>query len=242
MFFGSLSFIFEVMLYVGLGLPLVNLLASVLSGIGGNAAPEADADLAPDAGLDAGAELDAPDLDLDLDAAEVDLDLELDGADLDAGEVPAGAEGHGGFFLRFNLYCLCLAFVVMGAVGLFALETLTGAARVAVLIGGVLFALAAYLLLYRFVVWPLKRNDAHALRLNELRFRHARVTFRITKDSPGTIETRDAVGAVIGYRAQIDPEICTRERIEEGEEVMISDIDKEHQLCYVIPAERKILK
>ncbi len=237
MFFGSLAFVFEVMIYVGLGLPLVHLLVSVI-GAAGDSGPDVDVDtdLSLDGGLDTGADLDTP----DLDAGE--FDFEAGDADLGVGSAPSAAPPGNGFLLRFNLYCLCLAFVVMGAIGIFSIETLTGAAQVVMLVVGAVLALAAYVLLYRFVIWPLKRNKANALKQNDLRFRHARVTFRITQDGAGTIETRDAVGAVISYRAQIDTDICKLERIEEGEEVIVSDIDRAQNLCYVVPAQHKILK
>ncbi len=242
MLFGRLAFVFEVMIYVGLGLPLVNLLASVISGLG-DSGPEldVDTDLSVDGGLD-GVDFDAPDLDADFDLDAGGPPIEADGVDLDVAHAPEAPPGGGGFPLRFNLYSLCLAFVVMGAFGIFSLETLTGAARTAMLIAGAALAVAAYALLYRFVVWPMKRNKADALAQNDLQFRHARVTFRITRDSPGLIETRDAVGAVISYRAQMDTDICRRERIEEGEEVIVSDIDRAQNLCSVVPAKNKLLQ
>lgn len=242
MFFGSLAFVFEVMLYLGLGLPLVNLLISLIGGIGGSSTQadadidvdmDMDMDISVDGGIDGGAEF-------DIDAPELDIDV--DSVDLDAGGgafVPSAAQG---FVLRFNLYCLCLAFVVMGAMGIFALQALSGALQLAVLIGGAALAIGAYILLYRFVVWPMKKNPSHALAADGLCFRHARVSFRIEIDSPGTIQTKDAVGATISYRAQIDESICRVSRIEEGEEIVITEVDSTQGLCYVIPAQRKTLK
>lgn len=250
MFFGELAFVFEVMLYVGLGLPLVNLLLSLFGSLGGSGSGadadvdadvdvdiELDGDVGWDADADLDLELDAPDLDLDFDAG--DVELELDGAGAAASGATA-AHG-GGFPLRFNMYCLCFAFVVMGAMGIFALERFEGAMRAVMLAVGVVLALAAYVLLYRLVVRPLKQNDARALNAESLRYRHAIVTFRILSDSPGTIRTRDATGAVISYRAEMDADVCRLGRLEEGTEVIITDLDKEKRLCYVTLAQRKIL-
>lgn len=252
MFFGSLSFIFEVMLYVGLGLPLVSFLLSFIGHIGGEASPELEADFDADASFDTDIDVDLDvdvDLDLDIDAGfdgnidlDTDLPVEFDAPDihLETTEIPTSVQQN--FPLRFNIYCLCLSFVVMGAMGIFALETLLGAAQIAALIGGGVLAVAAYVLLYRLVVRRLKRNNASALNVNSLRFRHALVIFRITQTSPGKIETTDATGARITYPAMLDPAICKAEKIEEGEEIVITHIDKAQNTCYVTLAQKKMLR
>lgn len=237
MFWGSLSFIFEVMIYVGLGLPLANLLLGQL-GSGADGAPEMDADVGGDFSGDLGA-----DVDLDFDAPDLDLDAFGADAAADLGEVELSGEAEvpAGMPLRFNIYCLCLSLVVMGAIGVFAMETQSGLPQFFTIASGFVLALAAYALLYRFVIGPLKTNDAAALRSKDLQYRHAKVSFRILPDSPGKIETTDAVGAAISYRAEMDTDICKTDRIDEGEEVVITEIFPEQGLCYVTVPTRKRL-
>lgn len=226
MLFGKLAFVFEVMIYVGLGLPLANLLLGLLSG-GGDVAGElgADADLSFQGDI----------------AADIQVELEMAGGEGSAGSADLEGVGAQGGFLRFDVYSLCLALVVMGAMGVYALEAHTGIMRLIVLGIGIVMALGAYGLLYRLLIVPLKQNKSEAMKVQSLQFRHAIVTFRILKDSPGKIQTKDAVGAVISYRAELDPHICKLDQIEEGEEVVITELDKAQNLCYVTLAQRKRL-
>ncbi len=229
MLFGHGSFFFEVMVYVGLGLPLVNLLLGAL-GLSGHGGGDVSADLSADVAVD----------------SSFDLDTGVDGLDLDSGDAgdmaSDGASPGKGVPLAFDVYCLCFAFVTCGAIGVFAMQKLSGFIQIATVAGGFALGVLGYVALYRFLIFPLKKNNAEALKAGNLRFRHAIVTFRITKDSPGTIETKDAVGAYISYRAELDPEICKEERIEEGEEVIITEIDKENGYCHVALAQRKTLR
>jgi len=239
MYFGSLAFVFEVMIYVGLGLPLVNLLLGLISG-------------AVQSGLETEAEFDGSfeaDMDVDVDL-DVSADLEINSDiewEMDLGDGPGGGEISSGgiskgFFVRFNIYCLCLSLVVMGALGIFAVNNFDGMVQWVVLLSSAAFAILIYILFYRFVIYPLKINDAEALQAKNLKYRHAIVIFRILQDSPGKIQTKDAVGAVITYQARLDPDICKEARIDENEEVVITDIDKENTLCYVTLARHKILE
>ena len=212
MFFGSLAFVFEVMLYVGLGLPLINLLVSAVGG-GGEATGEFE--------------------------VSGEAAAELGEVNFEAGDAAPESGGEG--FLAFDVYCLCLALVVTGACGMFSVSNFAAAALLLAIICSTLAGIGAYGLLYRLVIRPLKRNDAEALKQRSLSFRHARVSFRVEHDSPGQIQTTDAGGAVISYRAQLDPQICTLSRIEEGEEVIITEIREADGLCYVTLAQRKIL-
>ncbi len=212
-----LSFVFEILLYLGLGLPLLNLILGAFSAAHGGAAAGAEAADLPE----------APEAPETPEAA--------DASDLTGGE--AGSEIEKGAPFKFNVYCLCLALVVLGAVGIYATNKLSGLLLPLTLAGGLVLALAAYFLLYRFVVRPLQKNKAPALSTASLLHRHARVSFSILKDRPGKIETTDAVGASISYSAEMDPDICKAERIEEGEEVIITEVRPETHLCYVIPAD-----
>ncbi len=214
----GLSFVFEILLYVGLGLPLLNLILGAFSAAHGGASAGAEAADALE-GADA-LDADAPDL--------------PEAADAPGGE--AGCEVEKVSPFRFNVYCLCLSLVVLGATGIYATNKLTGLALVLTLAGGLALALAAYFLLYRFVVRPLQKNKAPALSMHSLLHRHATVSFPILQNRPGKIETVDAVGAAISYSAELDPDICKVERIEEGEEVIITDIQPKTHLCYVMPA------
>ncbi len=238
----KLAFLFQVILYVGLGLPLVNLLLGLIGSFG-HSSPEVDTDFSPDADVDVDTDLDF-DTDLDLDTdVDVSFDAEVSGGEVhgDAIGAEAATGGSHGFFVRFNVYCMCLAMVVLGAMGIFAVERFTGMTQLAVIGLGVIFAITAYILLYRFLILPLKRNDAKALQNSHLRYKHAIVTFRIKKDSPGKIKTIDAVGATITYQAEIDADLSKLALIEEGEEVIITDLNLAEGLCFVIPAQHTIL-
>lgn len=236
-----LSFVFQVMLYVGFGLPLLNVLFGLVGGLF-NGFADIDTDVSADSDLDIDGELDV-DTDFDFDAATDGLGeapsqaVELEVAE---GNVGSPSESHG-VFVRFNVYCICLSLVVMGSIGVFAVQSLTGVTQLLVIgLGGGL-AVAAYVLLYRFVIYPLKKNDAKALQNKRLRFKHAIVTFRVKSDSPGKIKTIDAVGATITYRAELDKDITKVDKIDEGEEVVITDLNEAEGLCYVIPAQHSIL-
>lgn len=231
MFWGSMSFAFEVMIYVGIGLPLVNLILAQF-GSGADGAAELDTDLSADVSADFAADFSA-DLELDADfSADVAPELDLDaGADL------GGTDG--GMPLRFNIYCLCLSLVTMGAMGVFAMETMEGLQRILTLAGGLVLSILAYVLLYRFLILPLKRNDAAPLRAKDLQFRRAKVSFRILPESPGKIETRDATGAAISYEARMDPDICRAARIDEGEEVLITEVFAREGFCHVTLPQRR---
>ena len=240
MFYGSLAFIFEVMIYVGLGLPLVNLLLGLLGSIGQSGADiNVDADMSMDMNMDMDINMDI-DMDLDFDVSP-EVDFNLGGTEAGSVDLNAGSAQNSGFVIRFDVYCLCFSLVVMGAVGIFAVTYHEGFTRIILLVLGVVMALTAYGLVYRFIMLPLKKNNAAALKVQNLRFQHAIVTFRILRDSPGQIQTKDAVGAVISFRAELDPDICVHNRIDEQEEVIITEIDRKQNLCYVKPADRKIL-
>lgn len=252
MFFGNWAFLFEVMIYVGLGLPLVNLLMGLIGGMGGSSAEgeldvggetdfELDTDLDADFEVELSPEAELIPADFGLEAHPAELGLDFNSADLAPPEAGAGPGLAKGFPVRFNMYCLCLSLVVMGAMGIFALTNFAGPMRAVMIAAGVVLAVVAYVLLYRLVVFPLKRNDASALKAGNLRFRHAKVTFRILPDSPGKIETKDAVGARISYQAAMDPKLCFAERIEEAEEVVITRVDKENNTCYVTLAQEKLI-
>lgn len=233
MFWGSMSFAFEVMIYVGIGLPLVNLILAQF-GSGADGAAELDTDLSADVSADFAADFSA-DLELGADfSADVATELDLDaGAGADLG----GTDG--GMPLRFNIYCLCLSLVTMGAMGVFAMETMEGLQRILTLAGGLVLSILAYVLLYRFLILPLKRNDAAPLRAKDLQFRRAKVSFRILPESPGKIETRDATGAAISYEARMDPDICRAARIDEGEEVLITEVFAREGFCHVTLPQRR---
>lgn len=239
MFYGNLAFVFEVMVYVGLGLPLVNLLMGLISG-GGSSGSDAGGDISGDLDMVFDADLDfATDVSADFDVS-ADLDIttgtDVGGGEAGGGELSAGSI-HKGFLVRFDIYCFCFSLVVMGAMGIFTVSNFDGITRIVVLAGGLCLAIVSYILVYRFIMLPLKKNNADALKAQSLRFRHAIVTFRITRDSPGKIQTQDGVGAVISFLAELDPDICMVDRIEELQEVVITDIDKERNLCYVTPAQ-----
>jgi hypothetical protein len=235
MLFDRLAFIFEVMVYVGLGLPLVNLLFGFFSNLGHSSA-DLDGDVSGNADFlhppnHPEAPSDIPIADVQIGAVHMS-DLPVSNPHLSGAEA-VNLDPHNGFSVRFNTYCLCLALVVQGTVGIFATTNLDGMTRILVLGGGFCFAVTAYILFYRIVIHTLKKNNAEALRTQNLTFRRAYVSFRILPDSPGKIQTFDQVGAIISFLAELDPDICKVERIDEGEEVIITSFVKEQNLCYV---------
>lgn len=234
MFYGSLAFVFEVMVYIGLGLPLVNLLLGLISG-GHDMDTDMDVDIDIDADLSGDISVDG-DFSVDADSlSDFSGDVDVSGPDIAGGILK-------GFLLFFNMYCFCLALVIQGAVGIFALTNFKGITCTIVVLAGTAFAITAYALLYRLVVLPLKRNKSEALKVQSLLYSHAKVTFRILRDSPGKIQTQDGMGAVISFRAELDPDICKVDRIDEAEEVIITDIDKAQDLCYVTKMQDNIYK
>lgn len=217
-----LSFVLETMIYIGIGLPIVNLLLGFISSGGGDGGGDVDVDAGPDLDMDA-------DIDLDADAV-FELDVGDASADPDISSHSGGKNAIG-----FNLYCLCLAFVILGAVGSYGIRVAQSAVSLGLfLFSALLMAVAAYCAVYYCIIRVLKNNDAPALKMDNLRGQTATVVFRITSDSPGQIQAHDAVGALITYRAELAPE-TTVQRVEEGQLVTITEVDKKNQVCIVCP-------
>ena len=214
---GSLNYTFNICIIIGFVIPLLNLITGWFGSF-----------------FSAG-------IDLDLDAsADFNLDVSAD-ISLDASadfSVDAGIDtevGSGGV-IPFNIMCLCLSLVVFGALGHMIKRFMTTPMLVVLLLLVCLFfAGLSYWALYTLVIKRLKQNDASALAYVDLKGKSAEVTLRISSDSIGTISLPDSTGAPISFRAKMDPDLKAQMSgaIAQGESVIITDVDKEHKLCYV---------
>lgn len=158
------------------------------------------------------------------------LDVELDFID----DVPADA----GQAIPLNLMCLCFSLVVFGALG----RLITGLMiNLYVLIGLLLLLLivsfASYIVIYKYIVKPLKRNNPKALMQWDLFGMKGKLTLRITKSSEGTVSLKDSTGAMISYKAaaQEDTLNAWDGMIPQGAEVMVVDIDTQSNTVFVKP-------
>ena len=204
--FETLNYIFNICIIVGFLIPLLNLLTGWFGGFF-------------DVGVD------------------MDIDIDVDVPSVDAGDV-SGADTSVGnnAVIPFNVMCLCLFLVVFGALGhiarLFMANTLM---IVLLLIACICLAALAYWGLYVLLIKRLKNSDSTVKKLSDYYGERAEVTLRITQDSNGMISVHDNTGAPISFRAMMDPELKNQmpETIAQGESVIITEIDKENNLCYV---------
>jgi membrane protein implicated in regulation of membrane protease activity len=136
--------------------------------------------------------------------------------------------------IPLNILCLCFSFVVFGAIGS-ALTRLF--ANPLPFILPVPPAIAAYFLLYRYVVKPLRRNNPKALNPWDLLANKGKLTLRIAEGSPGVVSVKDSTGATISYRAYAKEEILKTwgGEIPTGVEVTIVGVEPETDLLYVKP-------
>jgi membrane protein implicated in regulation of membrane protease activity len=154
----------------------------------------------------------------------MDLDLDTD----------HGFDG----LVPFNLMCTCFALIVFGSLGrLFApymTNTLFSAVIIALL---ALVSFIAYLVLYKYVIVKLKRNNPLAITSAEIVGSVGKLTLRVTQDSDGVVSVLDSTGAAISYTARVCDfyKLDDTGRIDQGTEVVITGVNKDANIYYVHP-------
>lgn len=137
-----------------------------------------------------------------------------------------------------NFMCLCFSLVVFGATGLFAAGYMTSVWMIiGLLVAIVLISAAAYYLLYKFIVQPLKKSNPRAIDRWDVFAAKGKLTLRIVSGSPGVVSLKDSTGAAISYRADAKPDVLLNwdGEIPQGTEVQVVDIDAVNKLVYVRP-------
>lgn len=146
--------------------------------------------------------------------------------------------GDAGAHLPFNIMCLCFAMVVFGALGKLTLSLMISVFVVVVCMTGLLaVSFGAYLALYHFVVKPLRQNNPKAFVEWDLFAAKGRLLLRITKDSPGTVSLKDNTGAHISYTAKAKENVLALWNgvIPQGTQVVVTDVDARNKTLYVRP-------
>lgn len=145
--------------------------------------------------------------------------------------------------IPFNVMCFSFALIVFSSFGLFFIRFTSSTIILILILGEALIAsIAAYVLVYKFVVRKLKSNIPLALKPRDLIGMTGIVTLKITTDNVGVISLKDSTGATITYRATLSPYAGIEGEyvIDQGQEVIISDFDREKKICYVILPKGKI--
>lgn len=138
----------------------------------------------------------------------------------------------------FNLMCTCFALIVFGSLGrLFAPYMMNTLFTVVIIVLLALVSFVAYLLLYKYVIVKLKRNNPLAITSHEIVGAVGKLTLRVTKDSDGVVSVLDSTGAAISYRARVCDfyKINDSGRIDQGTEVVITGFNKDANIYYVHP-------
>lgn len=140
--------------------------------------------------------------------------------------------------LPINLMCLCFSLVVFGAVGR-AISPLMDTApfTIGCLIALLALSVAAYKIVLKYVVTPLKKSNPKAIKQWDLFAQTGRLTLRITEESPGLISLKDSTGANISYRAYAKKDVLDawNGELPTGTEVIVVDIDVDANITYVKP-------
>lgn len=163
-------------------------------------------------------------------------------ADFDFGAAPGDFNLEGsvdaGNAIPINIMCICFSLAVFGALGRLFLPLMTGV-FIPILILAALLALSicAYILIYKYIVKPLQKNDPRALGHWDLFGTKGRLTLRITVGSPGTVSLKDSTGAIISYRATARQDILDAWDgvIPQGAEVIVVDLDDSAKMAYIKP-------
>lgn len=153
-------------------------------------------------------------------------------------EAGVDGTGDAGTLLPFNIMSLCFAMVVFGALGRLTLGLMVNTlAIIGCLIGLLAVSFGAYLALYHFIVKPLRKNNPKAIGEWDLYAAKGRLILRITKESPGTVSLKDNTGANISYRAKAKENVLELwdGLIPQGTEVVVTDVDAGRKTVYVRP-------
>ena len=138
----------------------------------------------------------------------------------------------------FNLMCTCFALIVFGSLGRLCAPYMTNMLfTVVIIVLLALVSLVAYLVLYKYVIVKLKRNNPLAITRYEIVGSVGKLTLRVTKDSDGVVSVLDSTGAAISYRARVSEfyKFDDTGRIDQGTEVVITDVDNVENIYYVQP-------
>ena len=154
----------------------------------------------------------------------MDLDIDTD-TDVD-GLVP------------FNLMSLCFALIVFGVIGREYATYMTDMLSAVLLIAlSVTISFVAYVMIYKHVIVKLKRNNPSAITSAEIVGSIGKLTLRVTHDSDGVVSVPDSTGAAISYRARVSEfyKLDETGRIDQGVEVVITEVDNDARIYYVQP-------
>ncbi|MCB8815960.1 hypothetical protein [Desulfosporosinus shakirovi] len=138
----------------------------------------------------------------------------------------------------FNLMSTCFALIVFGSLGrLFAPYMINTVFTVVIIALLALVSFVAYIVLYKYVIVKLKRNNPLAITSDDIVGAVGKLTLRITKDSDGVVSVLDSTGASISYRARVCDfyKLDDTGRIDQGTEVVITGVDKDANIYYVHP-------
>ena len=122
------------------------------------------------------------------------VDALLGGVDLDL-----DGDGNAGF-LSFNFNALLFSLVVVGCIGKLCLSSFH--LWPVSLVAGLICGAAAYILICTFLILPLKRNTAKAMRAEDALFQHVNVIETIPEGGTGQVELTDAAASRITYLAK----------------------------------------
>ena len=154
----------------------------------------------------------------------VDFDLDTD------------PDFHG--LVPFNLMSTCFALIVFGSLGrLFAPYMMNSQFTVVIIALSAIVSFLAYVVLYKYVIDKLKRNNPLAITRAEIVGSVGKLTLRVTQDSDGIVSVLDSTGAAISYRARVCEfyKLDDTGRIDQGTEVLITGVDTDANIYYVHP-------
>lgn len=156
--------------------------------------------------------------------------------DVDLGGHGASADN----FAPINIMCICFSLVVFGAVGrlveVFMINTLF---TIGCFLGLIAISIGSYIVLYKFVVAPLKKNNAKAITAWDLLGTRGTLTLRINADSQGTVSLKDSTGAMISYVATAKEDVLKiwEYEIPQGIEVTVIDVDLDKKTVFIKPVD-----
>lgn len=136
--------------------------------------------------------------------------------------------------LPINLTCVFCGLAVTGLTG----KRLNGGtAPLPALALALACGIAAYAVLYRFVIRPLKRNDAAALRLEDMVGASGVVTTAIPYRGIGEARFQDKLGSPISYTVRYNDTDFQREAVPAGSRVSVVGVEGTVLVVCRIPSE-----
>lgn len=156
--------------------------------------------------------------------------LVLGGVDMLVGDVDIDLDGDGAApLLPFNFNCLLFSLVVIGSIGELCTHYINPWLGLAISIA---CGAAAYALIYKFLILPLKRNNPKAMKAEDTLFQQVQVITKIPVDGTGEVLLQDASGSKISYLAKyVYADFEQRKPIETG--TMVKVVDTEGNLLIV---------